>query len=55
MRAMSPPSLKVPSLNREKVVPAGQSTVIYVGPLAPGTYAFFDDFHPSARGRLVAK
>ena len=42
-------------LNREKVVPPGQSTVIYIGPLAPGTYPFFDDFHQSTRGRLVAK
>jgi plastocyanin len=42
-------------LNREKVVPPGQSAVIYVGPLAPGSYPFFDDFHQSTRGRLVAK
>jgi Cupredoxin-like domain len=42
-------------LNREKVVPPGQSAVIYVGPLAPGSYAFFDDFHQSTRGRLIAK
>jgi len=42
-------------LNREKVVPPGQSAVIYIGPLAPGTYPFFDDFHQSTRGRLVAK
>jgi plastocyanin len=42
-------------LNREKVVPPGQSTVIYVGPLAPGTYPFVDDFHQSTRGHLVAK
>jgi len=42
-------------LNREKVVPPGQSTVIYVGPLAPGTYPFLDDFHQSTRGQLVAK
>jgi plastocyanin len=42
-------------LNREKVVPPGQSTVIYVGPLAPGSYPFLDDFHQSTRGRLVAK
>jgi plastocyanin len=42
-------------LNREKVVPPGQSAVIYVGPLAPGTYPFFDDFHQSTRGRLIAK
>jgi Cupredoxin-like domain len=42
-------------LNREKVVPPGQSAVIYIGPLAPGTYPFFDDFRQSTRGRLVAK
>lgn len=42
-------------LNREKVLPAGQTGVIYVGPLAPGTYAFFDDFHQSTRGRMIAK
>jgi plastocyanin len=42
-------------LNREKVVPPGQSAVIYVGPLAPGSYPFFDDFHQSTRGRLIAK
>jgi plastocyanin len=42
-------------LNREKVVPAGQSAVIYIGPLSPGTYPFFDDFHQSTRGRIVAK
>jgi len=42
-------------LNREKVIPPGQSAVIYVGPLTPGSYPFFDDFHQSTRGRLVAK
>jgi uncharacterized cupredoxin-like copper-binding protein len=42
-------------LNREKVVPPGQSTVIYIGPLAPGTYPFFDDFRQSTRGRIIAK
>ena len=42
-------------LNREKVVPPGQSAVLYIGPLAPGSYPFFDDFHQSTRGQLVAK
>jgi hypothetical protein len=42
-------------LNREKVIPAGQSAVIYIGPLAPGTYLFFDDFHQSTRGQMIAK
>ena len=42
-------------LNREKVVPPGQSAVLYIGPLAPGSYPFIDDFHQSTRGQLVAK
>ena len=42
-------------LNREKVVLAGQSVVICVGPLSPGTYPLFDDFHQSTRGGIVAK
>src|SRR3954452_6768656 len=36
-------------LNREKVVPAGTSGTIYIGPLQPGTYPFFDDFHQSTK------
>jgi len=42
-------------LRREKVVPAGQQVTIFVGPLRPGTYEFFDDFRPTVRGRLIAR
>jgi Cupredoxin-like domain len=43
-------------LRREKVVPGGQEIIIFVGPLKPGTYEFFGDFHPqTARGHLIAK
>jgi heme/copper-type cytochrome/quinol oxidase subunit 2 len=42
-------------LHREKVVPAGQEVVVYVGPLRAGRYEFFDDFNPKARGHIVAK
>jgi plastocyanin len=42
-------------LNREKVAPPGQTVTVYIGPLVPGTYPFFDDFHQSTRGILVAK
>ena len=42
-------------LNREKVIPPGASATVYVGPLEPGSYGFFDDFHPAATGRIVAK
>jgi hypothetical protein len=40
---------------REKVVPAGQEVMVYVGPLRPGTYEFFDDFHPQTRGHLIVR
>jgi plastocyanin len=43
------------TLHREKVVPAGQEVVLYIGPLKAGRYEFFDDFNPKARGHIVAK
>ena len=43
------------SLHREKVVPPGGQTTVFVGPLSPGSYEFFDDFHGETRGHLVAK
>jgi heme/copper-type cytochrome/quinol oxidase subunit 2 len=41
--------------HREKVVGPGQEITVYVGPLDPGSYEFFDDFHPQTRGHLIAK
>ena len=43
------------SLRREKVIAAGATATVYVGPLQPGRYEFFDEFHPKNRGFLVAK
>ena len=42
-------------LNREKVVAANSSATIYIGPLAPGTYPYMDDFNQSNRGQIIAK
>ena len=43
-------------LNREKVVPAKEQVVVFVGPLEPGRYPFFGDFHKeTANGVLIAK
>jgi heme/copper-type cytochrome/quinol oxidase subunit 2 len=42
-------------LRREKVVTPGQQVTVYVGPLRPGTYEFFDDFNPQTRGHLIAR
>src|SRR3954470_8542525 len=43
------------ALRREKVIPPGATGTIYVGPLQPGRYEFYDDFRPNNRGFLVAK
>ena len=50
-----PAEFESSELNREKVVPPGSSVVVYVGPLTPGTYGFFDDFNATTRGQLIAK
>ena len=43
-------------LNREKLVPPGGTITVFLGPLDPGTYKFFGDFHQdTAQGVLVAK
>ena len=50
-----PAEFESSELNREKVIPPGATVTIYVGPLAPGTYPFFDDFDQANTGRIVAK
>jgi plastocyanin len=41
--------------HREKTVAPNQEISLFVGPLAAGSYEFFDDFHPQNRGHLVVK
>jgi len=43
------------SLHREKIVNGGGEITVFVGPLDPGSYEFFDDFHGATRGHLIAK
>lgn len=42
-------------LNREKIIPAGSSATLYIGPLRPGSYRFFNDFNRKIHGRIVVK
>jgi high-affinity iron transporter len=43
-------------LNREKLVTPGQTITVFLGPLSPGEYKFFGDFHKAtAQGVLIAK
>jgi len=40
-------------LHFEKIVPVGKEVTVYVHPLQPGRYNFFDDFHHATQGYLV--
>ncbi len=40
-------------LHFEKIVAAGSQAVVYVRPLQPGRYNFYDDFHHATQGYLV--
>lgn len=43
-------------LNREKVIAGGKEAIVYIGPLKPGRYPFFGEFHQdSAQGVIVAR
>lgn len=43
-------------LKREKVIPGGKEAIIALGPLKPGTYKFFGEYHEAtAKGELIVK
>ena len=43
-------------LNREKVVPGKSKLPVFIGPLAPGRYPFYGDFHQqTATGVIIAE
>ncbi len=51
-----PSEFESTDLNREKVVGGGSSITVFIGPLRPGSYEFFDDFNPDAvHGHIVAQ
>jgi hypothetical protein len=51
----TPAEFESHALHREKVIPPGSTASIFVGPLKPGRYEFFDDFHPATKGVVVVK
>jgi cupredoxin-like protein len=51
----TPAEFESTSLHREKVLPPGAAASVFVGPLKPGRYEFFDDFHPATRGVIVVQ
>jgi hypothetical protein len=41
-------------LNREKVIFANSSAILFIGPLPKGTYHFFGEYHPeTAIGKVI--
>jgi hypothetical protein len=42
-------------LRQEKVLPPGARSSLTVNALKPGTYTFFDEFHPDRKGTVVAR
>lgn len=52
----TPEEFESHELNREKVIPGGSTATVLVGPLEPGEYPFFGEFHEdTAQGVLVAE
>ena len=52
----TPEEFESHALNREKVIQPGAKANLFVGPLKPGRYPFFGEFHEkTAQGALVAE
>jgi len=52
----TPEEFESKTLRVEKIVPGGSKGTVTVGPLKPGSYSFFGEFHEStAQGMLHAK
>lgn len=52
----TPEEFESKSLKREKIVKGNSQITLTIGPLDPGSYDFFGEFHEeSARGRIVSK
>lgn len=55
-RDPTPEEFESYDFNREKIVGANSSIVVFVGPLRPGRYNFFGEFNPkTAQGYLVVE
>jgi len=52
----TPSEFESSDLNREKVVTGGSAITVFIGPLRPGRYEFFDDFSADTpHGHIIAK
>jgi plastocyanin len=54
-RDPTPSEIESSDMRIEKIVPAGATVTVMAGPLKPGRYRFFDEYHPeTAKGTIVA-
>jgi hypothetical protein len=54
-RDPSPSEFESSDLRIEKIVPPAATVAVNAGPLKPGLYRFFDDYHPdTATGAITA-
>ena len=52
----TPAEFESTDLRVEKIIVPGGSIIVNAGPLKPGQYQFFDEYHPdTATGRLTAE
>src|SRR5574337_1385457 len=54
-RNTMPSEFESTDFNREKIVLPNSTVTVFIGPLKPGTYKFFDDFHQATVGTLVVE
>lgn len=52
----TPEEFESHELQREKIIPGHTKAKVFVGPLKPGSYPFFGEFHEAtAQGKLIVK
>ncbi len=49
-----PAEFESSDMSREVVVPGNSTVSVYIGPLPPGRYNFFNDFNHAAQGWVVS-
>jgi len=55
-RDATPEEFESYELNREKVILGKRKGIVFIGPLEPGEYPFFGEFHPeTALGKIIAR
>lgn len=54
-RNTTPSEFESTDFNREKIVLPNSTITVFIGPLKPGAYKFFDDFHRTTTGTLIVE